>query len=74
MIKVDEKIRKILKDFFDKYDAPKTAIDGATAQIVQILNNPVQAKYGAFVMTEAASFAADRKDRAALPQSKPQEI
>lgn len=74
MKSMDDKVREVLSDFFDKYNVPKAAIDGATAQIIQIINNPVQAKYGAFVMTEAASRAGDRKDRAETPYNKPQEL
>jgi len=74
MKSMDDKIREVLSDFFDKYNVPKAAIEGATAQLIQIINNPVQAKYGAFVMTEAASRAGDRHDNVKIPQGKPQEL
>ena len=68
---MEEQIQKILNDFFKKYDAPHEAIMGAMAAIMQLINNPMRAKYGAYVMTEAASRASDKKDTA---NSKPQGV
>jgi len=67
---MEKKVKKILKEVFDKYNVPKEAIEGATMRLVQLLSNPLHHKTGATVMTPEASLAGDpgAKNKKAKPE------
>jgi len=59
---MEKEIRNVLKKFFDKYEVPNSAIESAVTEILRLAaGGPPKQKYGAVVMTEEASMAADQK-------------
>ena len=59
---MEEKIRKILEESLkNKFNVPNETIGNLVVEIIHLLNSPIK-KGGSYVMTEAASIAADKKD------------
>lgn len=69
---MEKEIKKALKDFFDKYNVPEEALDGATDAIIQILNTPAKPVYGAAIMTKSASESYDKGIKG--PSAKPEMV
>lgn len=68
---MDKFVKEIIEQCFSKYKVSKAAIQTATDEIVRLFHSrPQVKKYGAAVMTEEASMAADKKCKDA--REKPQ--
>lgn len=59
MAEIADTIRKILKTHLKEFKVKKATIDTIVDEIMAASNAPEKSKYGAVVMTEEASKAAD---------------